>query len=142
MRSLFSADETTTGPAPVQWFAFERDVKHLMERLGFTVQHVAAARSGDRGVDLYATKGTDFDLVNWVVQCKCYHPRRSVGPAIVRELVGALAAYPKGTRGMLVTTSSFTPEADAVASEHQVRLVNGAEFQLLLNRDPPSDSTE
>ncbi|MFA9210494.1 MAG: restriction endonuclease, partial [Moraxellaceae bacterium] len=48
------------------WFQFERDVQRVMEHLGFKVEHVAAARRGDRGVDVFATKGVDLDEVAWV----------------------------------------------------------------------------
>lgn len=33
----------------------------MYSMLGFQVQHVAAARSGDGGLDVYATKGCDLD---------------------------------------------------------------------------------
>lgn len=107
-----------------------------MESLGFDVQHVAASRRGDRGVDVYATKGTekgtDLDKVCWVIQCKAYTPTHKVGPHVVRELVGALAEYPRGTRGLIATTSAFSREAEELATRHEVRLMNGVEFSALL----------
>ena len=111
-----------------EWFKFERDVYSLMSALGFRVQHVAASKSGDKGVDIYATKGSDFDLVNWVIQCKCYAPTHKVNPSKIREMKGVLSDYPHGTRGMIVTTSSFTSGALEEAKAAEIRLVDGAEF--------------
>ena len=129
LRSLYSVfEEEPHERTPVEWFQFERDVKALMDALGFTVQHVAALGRGDNGVDLYATKGTDLDQVNWVIQCKCWRSTNKVGPGVVQRLVGTLAEYPTGTRGMLVTTSSFTPKARTKAEENNIRLMDGQEF--------------
>jgi len=134
LRALFTAVETKPSQ-PVEWFAFERDVLNLMEKLGFDVQHVAASKRGDHGVDVYATKGANLDEVSWVIQCKCYRLDRKVGPSIVRELVGTLAEYPRGTRGMVVTTSDFTTEARLTAQRAEIRLMAGEEF-LQLTHSP------
>ena len=103
-----------------------------MERLGFEVEHVAASRRGDQGVDVYARKGADLDEICWVIQCKCYAPKHKVGPGAIRELIGTLQGYPGGTRGMLVTTSSFSTGAKDKAKEANIRLINGEEFVRLL----------
>ncbi len=105
-----------------------------MEKQGFEVQHRAAARNGDQGVDLYATKGADLEAVNWIIQCKCYHLGHPIGPDKLRELHGVVMTYPPGTRGMIVTTSSFTSGARALASELSIRLMDGAEFAQRVKR--------
>lgn len=102
-----------------------------MESLGFDVEHISASRRGDNGVDIYATKGSDFDQVNWIIQCKCWHPKRKVSPNVVRELVGVLAGYPQGTRGMIATTCSFSSGAIEAAKAANIRTVDGAEFIAL-----------
>jgi len=128
MRSLCQAtEEKRRLPGPVDWFRFERDARSLMENLGFSVEHVSASRSGDKGIDIYATKGADLDEVRWIIQCKCYSPKTKIGPAIVRELIGALAPH-QGTRGMLISTSSFTSGAREVADANAIRLMDGQEF--------------
>jgi hypothetical protein len=120
-----SADST-------HWFQFERDVHAAMKKLGFIVQHIAASRRGDGGVDLYATKGSDLDLVNWIISCKCWSPKRAVGPSVVRDLIGALTAYPAGTRGMIVTTSRYTSGARTLAEQEGIRLMDGGELVKIL----------
>jgi len=141
LRSLYTATELQTSSCEVRWFQFERDVQTLMQRLGFTVEHVAASRRGDNGVDIYATKGVDLDAVRWIIQCKCWNPKRKVNPSVVRELVGTLTRYPSGIRGMIVTTSGFTAGAVREANDHEIRLMDGEEFsqRVLSNQEKIED---
>jgi hypothetical protein len=134
LRSLLSVEGELGRRQEVDWFRFERDVQAAAVGLGFEVVHVAASRAGDQGVDLYASKGLDLDQVAWVIQCKCYGPDHLVGPHVVRELLGALQAHPRGTRGMIVTTSDFTDAAKRLAASNHVRLMNGDEFVKLRGR--------
>lgn len=130
LRSLYEVDDEAPRTT-VRWFEFERDVRDALIGLGFEVEHVAASRRGDRGVDVYAKKGSGLDEVCWVIQCKCWSPARKVGPDVVRELLGALEGYPKETRGMIVTTSTFTAGAITDAARAGVRLMSGEEFLSL-----------
>jgi len=109
-----------------EWFKFERDCKRLLERRDLTVEHVAASRSGDHGIDVYASNADASQL--YAVQCKCYNPRHLVGPAKIRELVGSLTRYPEGTIGMVITTSDFTSGAKEEAEHNSILLVNGTAF--------------
>lgn len=122
MRSLYGAAPEIVGTATSQWFLFEQDVAAVMARMGFEVDHVAASRTGDEGVDVFAEHSKSGEA--WAIQCKCYAPARKIGPAVVRELIGALATYPTGTRGMIVTTSSFSSGAVALAREFNI-VLNG-----------------
>jgi HJR/Mrr/RecB family endonuclease len=132
LQSLYSADGTTSSGV-AEWFKFEKDVAKVFSSLGFDVQHKSASRSGDQGVDLVATKGKDFEAVNWVIQCKCYRIDFSIGPDKVRELHGVVATYPSGTRGMLVATCSFSSGAKKLADELNIRLIDGGQFARLAN---------
>jgi hypothetical protein len=136
LQSLYTtAPVTSDNQDATRWFRFERDVYRLMAALGFIVEHIAASRRGDHGVDVFATKGADLEIVHWVIQCKCYG-KRKVGPNTVRELIGALHLnrdrYPAGTRGMIVTTSSFSADAVEEASRGGIRLMDGEEFARLV----------
>lgn len=135
LQSLYQAvpPRSSKSDAPTDWFRFERDVQELMTRFGFVVDHVGASRSGDHGVDVFARKGSDLEEVSWVIQCKCYSVRQKVGPGIIQALMGALQEYPRGTRGMVVTTSSFTSGARRIATEANIRLMDGEEFGRLFH---------
>lgn len=136
LRSLYTEIEIASAETP-QWFQFERDVVTLLRDLGFKVHHLAASRRGDHGVDVSATKGHDLDEVRWLIQCKCFGPQHKVGPSVIREMLGALEGSGAGTKGMIVTTSSFTGGARELAREHGLRLINGQEFHDLLQRVAP-----
>lgn len=132
LRSLYTAVESNISAPRPRWFQFEQDVYHLMERLGYDVQHVSASGQGDHGVDVYATRTTAQQIETWVIQCKCYSDTRKVGPNIVRELIGSLSRYGTATKGMLVTTSSYSAGAIEEAARVGIRLINGAEFVTLI----------
>ena len=137
LRLVFAADEggvAEQDQGPAGWFEFEIAVKRWLESENFSVEHVAAARSGDGGVDLYATKGKGLSRINWVVQAKYSASGRKVAPAAVRELVGALVGFPSGTRGLLVTNSAFTSGAETQAAKSGVTL-GSLSFSTSAERD-------
>ncbi len=111
------------------WFDFEKDVAAVLSQMGLRVVHQAASRNGDGGVDIYAHDEAE-DRV-WAIQCKCYASSRKVGPDVVRELAGSLHRYPEGTRGMIVTTSSFTLGAIVEAVTLNIKTIDGSQFLAL-----------
>ncbi|WP_260858928.1 restriction endonuclease [Paraburkholderia sp. BCC1885] len=132
-RMLFEKiDQAPAGSRPA-WFDFEKDCARLLRRKGMSVIHQGAQRDGDGGVDLFAVDQADQ---SWVVQCKCWASHRRVGPEIVRELQGTMQVADTGaskrSKGMIVTTSSFTSGAIAVAAEFGFELVDGAQFVQML----------
>lgn len=120
MQSLYGVEASIESNGTSNWFQFERDVHDAMMYAGFKVDHVASAKNGDAGVDVFAENqsGTEF----WAIQCKCYAPKRKVGPSAIRELIGALAVYPPNTRGMMVTTSGYSTGAIEVAKQCAIEL--------------------
>ena len=101
-----------------------------MQRLGFTVEHKSAARNGDGGVDIFALDTQTSE--SWAIQCKCYRPDKKLGPSIVRELIGSLAAYPNGTKGMLVATCGISEVARSLAESAEVLVIDGDDLRNLL----------
>ena len=69
----------------------------------------------------------------WAIQCKRYRKGKTLGPSIVRELIGSLAAYPPGTRGAVVTTAKFSSNAKALAAENDILLIDGYEWSQLVS---------
>jgi restriction endonuclease Mrr len=102
---------------------FEEYVVELLNRRGFSAQHVGGR--GDGGIDLYVEHANGERAV---VQCKRYDPEGSIGPGIVRELIGTMMR--EGVKyGYLVTTARFTSgarsEADSIPG-YTIRLIDGA----------------
>lgn len=98
---------------------FERAVAELFRHKGYEAN--VTPPSNDRGIDILLKKeGNRF-----AVQCKRY--QEAIGPAYIREFVGALEGAGL-THGYFVTTSRFSSGAKQAAqnSRYQVELVNGA----------------
>ncbi|WP_326645310.1 restriction endonuclease [Streptosporangium sp. NBC_01755] len=117
---------------------FESLVEALLRRDGFhKVRRVGG--SGDGGVDVIGTAPTG-DL--FVVQCKRW--AKSVGSPEVRNLLGALHAYP-GHRGVLVATTRFTAPAKQCAVGTDLLLIDREQLAAWLNGAaalaPPASAT-
>ncbi len=78
---------------------FERELGTLYRNLGYRVQ--STPTSGDQGIDLILRKGGKTT----VVQCKSH--KQPVGPAVARELYGALVAS-GANDAILASTGGFT----------------------------------
>lgn len=100
------------------WQVFEHLVGEAYRRRGYVVEEVGSP-SGDGGVDL-KMHGTD-GLV--LVQCKQWRIQR-VGVKPVRELYGVMVSE-KAARAILVTSGSFTQEAQRFAVAKPLELVDG-----------------
>jgi hypothetical protein len=102
--------------------AFERVVADEFKRIGATV--VATGGTGDGGVDLRLTYSGNRILV----QCKRF--RQPVGPAVVRDLRGAMQDAGI-TRGILVAASGFSSSARDFADRNGIALIDGASLATL-----------
>jgi HJR/Mrr/RecB family endonuclease len=90
---------------------FEGFVASLVEQLGFE-DVVLTPRSDDGGRDVLATKNIHGLSIVFAFECKRYSPKNKVGPDIARALLGTIThGTSRATKGVLVTTSSFTPAA-------------------------------
>lgn len=97
--------------------AFFRGFGHRVRRVG---------KTGDHGVDLVVyTK----DQGKWIVQCKRY--RSSVGEPVVRDFFGAMH-HEAASRGFLMTTGSFTPQAVEWVRGKPITLYDGPGLVKLL----------
>jgi hypothetical protein len=132
-RMIFEVIETAPEGTRPAWFDFEKDCARLLKQRGMEVIHQAVNRDGDSGVDLYAM---DAEGGSWVVQCKCWAPHRKVSPHVVRELKGAIdladAGSEKHSRGMIITTSTFSEEARGTAGHFGFELIDGPALARLL----------
>ena len=99
--------------------SFEELIAELFARRGFTVKLTPPTRDG--GVDIYAVEHHTLGESLYVIECKRYKAQRRVGVEPVRGLYAVTEAK-RATRGILVTTSSFTDAAIAFASPLEYRL--------------------
>ena len=99
------------------------NVKKWLTANGYEVEHLAASKNGDGGVDIQAFKGNEHLLV----QCK-YRQKTRIGPAIIREAMGVLQTFPKGAKGVIVTSAELTPGLRSLAVENGIQVIENVDF--------------
>lgn len=98
---------------------FEELIADLLKDLGYEVELTPATRDG--GKDILAYMNTPHGKLLCLVEAKRYRQDRSVGVELVRALYGTLIDA-DASSVMLVTTSSFSPDAQAFQQRHRYKL--------------------
>ncbi|MBW4977753.1 restriction endonuclease [Marinobacter adhaerens] len=94
---------------------FEELVASIFRNNGFSVELTPQSRDG--GVDIVAVEESNFvGRSVHLIECKRYAPDRSVGIGVVQRLLGTVTQA-RANKGVVVTTSFFTKDAQAVADE-------------------------
>ena len=103
---------------------FEREMGTLCSHFGYIVE--STPRSGDQGIDLILRKNGETTLV----QCKS---RKSpVGPAVARELLGSLVAFPGGAdKAILACTGGFTKGVYEFVRDQPIQLIDASDLVTL-----------
>ncbi len=107
----------------MQGYEFENFLRVMFFYLGYDA--LVTKRSGDYGADLVLKK----DGAVTVVQAKRYNG--SVGVKAVQEVVTAKTHY-GATESMVITNSRFTKEAEHLASENNVIMLDRLELAGLI----------
>jgi restriction system protein len=94
----------------------------------------AIGRSGDDGVDGVIDQDI-LGLDRVYVQAKRYRSDNSVGPAAIRDFFGSLDMH-KASKGLFVTTSSFSKSAIETAERlgKRIVLIDGSTLSNLMIR--------
>ena len=104
-----------------------------------SVESLVTRPSNDGGIDgvIYVKQPLGRSMT--AVQVKQYARGRALGPAHVRELIGAMHESKAGN-GLLVTTSSFTPIATVNAKEFgRIQLIDGNNLVHLIKQHLDKD---
>jgi restriction system protein len=115
--------------------AFERLAQRVLREAGFRDVQVLG-RSGDGGIDGVGT--LRVSLISFPIYFQCKRYRDSVGSGAVRDFRGAMAG--RGEKGLLITTGSFTREAQNEANRDgapPIELVTGQDLADLLKQFEP-----
>lgn len=107
----------------LEWKRFEFLCAKYFEIGGFKSQTTRCGADGSIDVKLYKT---DPSQPLAVLQCKSWNVY-TVGVKEVRELL-ALMAKEKVSRGIYITTGTFTKDALTTASDHSMQLIDGDGF--------------
>ena len=132
-RDVAGSLDSEANLAAMPWDDFEHLVRQLFERefgrSGVEVKVTRASR--DRGVDAIMFDPDPLRGGKYVLQAKRY--TRPVDVAAVRDLYGTVVNE-GANRGILVTTSSYGPDAYDFAKDKPLSLVDGPNLIAMLQR--------
>lgn len=132
-REVGSNIDQSTNLASISWEDFEHLVRELFERefasRGGEVK--VTQSSSDGGVDAIAFDPDPITGGKIVIQAKRY--TRTVGVSAVRDLYGTLMNE-GASRGILVTTADYGPDAYSFANGKPLTLMNGANLLHMMER--------
>ena len=100
----------------LHWRDFEKIIAALMESQGYQVE--LGPGSGDGGVDVRLLQRDPIGDVMTLVQVKRYRENRRIHLEAVQALHGAVAAD-GASKGMFVTTSTYSPSAKRFAARRK-----------------------
>lgn len=98
---------------------FEEVIAEVLHRLGYEVELTKRTRDG--GKDIIAVRTIDSVAIRYLIECKRPDPGKPIGVSTVRELLGVSVDDPT-TKALLVTTTSFTRDANLLIDRHRWRL--------------------
>lgn len=114
---------------------FEKSVLKLLESMDYGEGKVTG-KTGDNGIDgLIHQDKLGLEII--IFQAKRYGENNTVGSSTIRDFIGALDLK-SVTKGVLITTSKFTPGAEETAnrSSKTIRLIDGNELvKLMIDND-------
>ncbi|MGV2495812.1 restriction endonuclease [Pelagerythrobacter aerophilus] len=132
-RDIADTLDASVNLAAMDWEDFEHLIRELFEKefnsRGGEVKVTQSSR--DEGVDAIAFDPDPISGGKIVIQAKRY--TRTVGVAAVRDLYGTVMNE-GATKGILVTTSDFGPDAHKFAASKPLSLLNGANLLHLLRK--------
>lgn len=132
-RNAADAIGEATNLAAMDWNDFEHLVRELFEKefasRGGEVKITQA--SADGGVDAVAFDPDPITGGKIVIQAKRY--TRTVGVSAVRDLYGTMQ-HEGASRGILITTADYGPDAYQFASGKPITLFTGANLLYLLEK--------
>ncbi len=119
--------------ATMDWEKFEHLIRELFEKVfgGDDVEVRVTQASRDRGVDAMVLDPDPIKGGKIVIQAKRYS--NTVDVSSVRDLYGTVMNE-GANKGILVTTSTFGPDAYAFASNKPLTLVNGGELLAMMKQ--------
>lgn len=102
---------------------FELNVQQLLRKMGLEAEITGYSQDG--GIDLIAINRTPINGGRYVVQCKDWET--PVGEPAIRDLFGTVHSE-GASKGILITTSSFTSAALRFAQGKPLELIDGAKY--------------
>jgi restriction system protein len=124
-RRLLNSQSGLSTIRSLHWSEFELMVGEAFRRQGYAVEERGGS-APDGGIDLVLRKGGE----KTIVQCK-HWKKQQIGVSVVRELLGVMVAS-HANRGIVVSSSRFTFEAQEFARGKRIDLMDGEALNRLL----------
>lgn len=112
-------------------YEFEHFVAEVWDKRGYDT--TVRSGSGDRGIDVVATRGGEKHLI----QVKRYSASNKIGSKIVREYATLYQQVEDADSVVIVTASSFTPQASKLARDLNVEAVDADALFKIVNELAP-----
>jgi len=112
-------------------YEFEQFVADLWSLQGW--ETTVSQQSSDRGIDIIATKSQPIEQKH-VLQVKRYGDGNTVGSQAVQQYSSLRQQEPGTDMVVIITTSDFTRQAQELADQLNVKLVNGPELSQLIEQ--------
>ncbi len=106
-------------------YDFEHVIADLWERQGWRTS--VTQGSNDRGVDVIAERDEPFNQ-KLAIQAKRYDPSSTVGSPDIQQYASLRQQVPNVDAVVVVTTAEFTSNAEEIAGELNVKLVDGKQL--------------
>ncbi|MBW4084586.1 restriction endonuclease [Paenibacillus sp. S150] len=119
-RDMIATLDTRTNLLEMDPFDFEHLVCNLFSKMGLESKLTRSSRDG--GVDVIAFDPRPVFGGKYVIQAKRY--KNTVEVAAVRDLYGTMMNE-NASKGILVTTSSYGPDARSFAKDKPIELIDG-----------------
>ncbi|MGM9987698.1 MAG: restriction endonuclease [Bacillaceae bacterium] len=117
--------------AEMEWDDFEHLVSNLFSLYFKEIGDVKITRkSREGGIDGVIFDSDPIRGGKYLIQAKRYND--IVPPSAVRELCGSMH-HEKATRGILITTGYFGPDANKFGDENNITLIDGSRLVYMLN---------
>ena len=97
---------------------FERLIAEILRERGFDVYLTKETRDGGRDILAYSKMPIGPSSLI-VVECKRWRIERKIEPDLVRSFLFTIRDQDRATRGMIVTTASFTSGARALQDKYK-----------------------
>jgi restriction system protein len=120
-----AATHGSAGINAMSWSEFEQLIEEAFRRQGYSVAS-NAGRGPDGGIDAVLRNAQG----EFLVQCKHWRSRQ-VGVTVVRELLGVVTAR-RAVGGIVVTSGTFTAEAQEFAGRVNVELIDGQRLAAMI----------
>jgi restriction system protein len=123
--------------ADIEWRRFEAVCERLFAQSGFKTK--SQSHGADGGVDVWMYSAHAEGPVS-IAQCKHFRSKE-VDVKLIREFFGVMASH-KLQRGTLVTTSTFTADAQKFAYENGINTLDGDKLLKLIATRTPEQQKE